>query len=454
MLMVFVVGSVCVAAVFPQGPQQQPMTSISAAGTEDRCFRELQGEVEECKCNMETVNVMNDHLFSQVSRLMEMDFFKFYKVNLNTHCPFWPEDGECRSKQCAVSTCTDEDLPLGLKIDEEAGRVFDCGAGGDDLAFVNHTINADQRAAFESWQQHDAAQETFCEVDDESNNGVFVNLLDNPERFTGYIGSSPGRIWRAMYSENCFKPDNLDPNSFLTASVVRSMCIEKRVFYRVVSGLHACINLHVAASYPIVSGGFPPRPTVWGPNVTMFDMFFDPQRTWGEGPSRLRNMYFTYLLLLRALVRGAPLWQRGFHTGDAAQDVAAQRMVNEVIAASSTCATTFDESLMFSGQSAALKEEFSQRFKNISRIMDCVGCEKCRMWGKVQIQGLGAAMKILFSKPGPLFSTLRLKRNEVVAFFATFARFSQALHELDLFRQLKGLPRSSPPWPTPPRDET
>ena len=31
------------------------------------------------------------------------------------------------------------------------------------------------------------------------------------------------------------------------------------------------------------------------------------------------------------------------------------------------------------------QEEFSERFKNISKIMDCVGCEKCRMWGKLQV---------------------------------------------------------------------
>lgn len=29
--------------------------------------------------------------------------------------------------------------------------------------------------------------------------------------------------------------------------------------------------------------------------------------------------------------------------------------------------------------------------------MDCVGCEKCRLWGKLQILGLGTALKILFS---------------------------------------------------------
>lgn len=29
--------------------------------------------------------------------------------------------------------------------------------------------------------------------------------------------------------------------------------------------------------------------------------------------------------------------------------------------------------------------------------MDCVGCEKCRLWGKLQVLGLGTALNILFS---------------------------------------------------------
>ena len=32
-----------------------------------------------------------------------------------------------------------------------------------------------------------------------------------------------------------------------------------------------------------------------------------------------------------------------------------------------------------------------------SLLMDCVGCEKCRLWGKLQILGLGTALKILFA---------------------------------------------------------
>ena len=36
-------------------------------------------------------------------------------------------------------------------------------------------------------------------------------------------------------------------------------------------------------------------------------------------------------------------------------------------------------------------------FQNITRIMDCVGCEKCKMWGKLQLLGIATSLKILFS---------------------------------------------------------
>lgn len=32
-----------------------------------------------------------------------------------------------------------------------------------------------------------------------------------------------------------------------------------------------------------------------------------------------------------------------------------------------------------------LQAEFVSHFRNISRIMDCVGCDKCKLWGKLQV---------------------------------------------------------------------
>ena len=44
----------------------------------------------------------------------------------------------------------------------------------------------------------------------------------------------------------------------------------------------------------------------WGPNVEEFRKRFDPVLTYGEGPQRLKNLYFTYLVELRALAKVLP----------------------------------------------------------------------------------------------------------------------------------------------------
>jgi hypothetical protein len=36
---------------------------------------------------------------------------------------------------------------------------------------------------------------------------------------------------------------------------------------------------------------------------------------------------------------------------------------------------------------AELKAEFRDKFYNITRIMDCVACDKCKLWGKLQVTG-------------------------------------------------------------------
>ena len=47
-------------------------------------------------------------------------------------------------------------------------------------------------------------------------------------------------------------------------------------------------------------------PGTWGPNIHEFKRRFDPETTNGEGPQWLNNLYFTYLVELRALVKAAP----------------------------------------------------------------------------------------------------------------------------------------------------
>ena len=80
------------------------------------------------------------------------------------------------------------------------------------------------------------------------------------------------------------RPEEEHP--FLTAAIVNSMCMEKRVFYRLMSGLHTNINVHVASNYPSERPSvhaFMAPEKVWGRNLTLFSKFFSPKTTWGEG---------------------------------------------------------------------------------------------------------------------------------------------------------------------------
>ena len=70
--------------------------------------------------------------------------------------------------------------------------------------------------------------------------------------------------------------------------------------------------------------------------------------------------------------------------------------------------------------------------------MDCVGCDKCRLWGKIQTSGVGTALKILFeldeSALDPKVNHDLLTRSEVVSLINTLHRFTESLHAVNNFR--------------------
>lgn len=61
-----------------------------------------------------------------------------------------------------------------------------------------------------------------------------------------------------------------------------------------------------------------PKEGVWGHNVSEFVKRFSPETTDGQGPNWLKNLYFVYLLELRALQKASPYLEREeFYTGNA-----------------------------------------------------------------------------------------------------------------------------------------
>ncbi len=83
----------------------------------------------------------------------------------------------------------------------------------------------------------------------------------------------------------------------------------------------------------------------------------------------------------------------------------------------------FDESLIFGEIYSQEKQRniFIQYFKEITEALNCVDCKKCRLYGKMQVEGLSVALRILLSK------TENISRNEFIAFINTFNKWSQSI---------------------------
>ncbi|XP_063998967.1 ERO1-like protein alpha isoform X2 [Pogoniulus pusillus] len=432
---------------------------VAAHGeAERRCFCQVTGLLDDCTCDVETIDAFNNYrLFPRLSGLLESDYFRYYKVNLRKPCPFWSDSSHCGMRDCAVQPCPSEAVPGGAgsggyKYSEEANNLAEECEEAKRLGAVDGSLSKEAQEAVLQWTQHDDSSDSFCEADDVySADAEYVDLLLNPERYTGYKGPDAWKIWNSIYEENCFKPQNVkrplaSGRGHAFYKWLKGLCVEKRAFYRLISGLHASINIHLSARYLLQDTWSEKR---WGPNVTEFQQRFDEVLTRGEGPRRLKNLYFLYLIELRALSKVLPFFQRPglrLYTGNATRDEEVKAQLLGVLQLAQSFPLHFDENSFFAGnpkEAAKLKEEFRLHFKNISRIMDCVGCFKCRLWGKLQTQGLGTVLKILFSEkliekvPGSgLPYGFQLSRQEIVALLNAFGRISTSVRELENFRSI------------------
>ncbi|KAJ3317864.1 hypothetical protein HDU76_001031 [Blyttiomyces sp. JEL0837] len=375
-----------------------------------------KGTIQDTCCEYQSVDQVNANISPILDNLLGTSFFRYYKVDLNKGCSFWKEADLCSQVDCTVAPADESEIPEDWKS---------ASLSSVDFSSIDSGLGLLKKKC-------DFSEKDFCVVEDEaSSDGVYVNLLKNPERFTGYAGDSAARVWKAIYTENCFKIDDdkglLDDvmNVAEEAEGGTGTCTEKRVFYRLISGLHASISTHICYNY------FDQRFGIWEKNPECF------RYRVGNFPDRIENMYFAYVVYLRAVAKLSPyLGSYTWCTGFMEDRDEIQSLMLGLVQTTMSCPSTFDEKLLFADStSKQLKDEFKNHFRNISQIMDCVGCEKCRLWGKLQTTGLGTALKILFSfNDNP--KTYRLTRGELVALMNGFGRLSESISALNYFRSL------------------
>lgn len=421
--------------------------------------------VSDACASYSTLDSLNNEITHSLKDITQnTDFFAYYRLNLyDQACPVraWDDEtGSCGNIACKVDTLEDErDIPTIWRAKElsklegpkaaHPGRQLQKERGNQKP--LQGTLGEDVGESCVVEYDDECDERDYCVPEDESATakGDYVSLVDNPERFTGYAGAN---VWDAIYRENCFSkaPTSSSLSSasspfgvFQAADDLRHViqagsptndldfddsCLEKRVFHRIISGMHASISTHICNDYLNQTTG------TWGPNLACCTSRL------ATHPEHISNLYFNYALLLRAVAKlRTSLKTYTFCSGDPIQDGITK---SRILALASTASTPsqpkiFDESIMFQGPEGSLKEDFRNRFRNVSRLMDCVGCDKCRLWGKLQTVGYGTALKILFEfdeeKNG---ENPPLRRTELVALVNTLDRVSNSLTALGRMRDL------------------
>lgn len=408
-------------------------------------YSPVKGRVSDCTCEIDAVNSATVSFFQPILlNLSSLTYFKYFQVDMHSPCPYWKENGMCMMEGCSICTCSDSEIPQTWlqpsekKIDRTEETKDSHGWISPPNSGYGHSFSkgyddvlgrVDYNEDFNKATLIDSSNEWIL-----SKNGeTFVNLLLNPERYTGYAGPSASRVWQAIQQENCF-------------GRLEDSCLEKRVFYRLMSGLQSSISTHIAKSFY-----YPPPVDRWGTNLPLFI------RAVGAHHDRINNMYFTFLFALRAAQRAKDiLLAFPIDSGNATDDALAKDLLTQFLSSSYStlsdnslglhttdgknsvqeCRHGFDESMLFQVSSVPasygdyrfdalkekndLREDFRLKFRNISAIMNCVSCERCRVWGKLQILGLGTAIKLLLSSAEEISSQqVQLDRQEVIALINT-----------------------------------
>ncbi|KAL8703872.1 MAG: hypothetical protein Q9201_002961 [Fulgogasparrea decipioides] len=444
-----------------------PATGPSLSSSSQLAQINPKAIVSDACASYSTLDSLNTALSPSLKDITQStDFFAYYRLNLyDQKCPVraWDDEtGTCGNIACKVDTLEDEkDIPVIWRASElsklegpkaaHPGKQLQKERGSQRPLQGTLGENVGESCVVEYDDECD--ERDYCIPEDESATakGDYVSLVDNPERYTGYAGQP---VWDAIYRENCFfktpPPSSISSSTPMNpfgshveaANALRNViqagssksefilddeCLEKRVFHRIISGMHTSISTHICNEYLNQTTG------QWGPNLQCY------ADRLASHPERVSNLYFNYALLLRAVTKlRTYLKNYTFCSGDVAQDAATKQKILHLADSAAKQPRIFDESIMFQDpHDTGLKEDFRNRFRNVSRLMDCVGCDKCRLWGKLQTVGYGTALKVLFeyeeNKNG---ENPPLRRTELVALVNTLDRVANSLRALGQMRDL------------------
>ncbi|KEG09724.1 endoplasmic reticulum oxidoreductin [Trypanosoma grayi] len=354
-----------------------------------------------CCCTLDEISRGTEGVTDLLNNITSRPFFRFFKVNLEKPCPYWAVQLLCTSEEnsCQVCSCDANEVPEALKYPHD---MSDPSVIDSRVSYaIPKPTNVDMWGI---WRESDDA-------------ATYVDLVQNPEGNTGYSGPMAGRVWQAIYNENCMTYGSQEGGSSGDEE-----CKEEQVFRKLISGLHTSITMHVAAFFHKDKEGKSPLRQLGvlkNPNISFFPNCGMYSRVVNNA-GFVNNLYVLYQFVLRALTKAKEVFLsdvNAFNSGAGgvatAEDKLLHTEIRELFNAHLLCSATFNEAKFLESPKAHnLIPQMKRMVYNITKLMDCVTCEKCRAWGKLQTMGIATALKIVMLPPSEV---LELGRGEKVS---------------------------------------
>jgi Endoplasmic Reticulum Oxidoreductin 1 (ERO1) len=246
----------------------------------------------------------------------------------------------------------------------------------------------------------------------------YYDTLEFPEGYTGYNGRE---VWNFIHNRICFSGYNYDGDHW------------KADYNKAVSGLHSMISAQIVRGIrdKVQNGDAFGPDEVWTDARVEFERRLGPQ---GETPLAMENLYFFYMLLLTAATTARDRLLADCNAGridPEAADVLRSFFQSPLLdepAIQVASRKLHDHAVKDSDSISALWEA-RMRTRELTRIMNCAQCNKCRLHGKIAAMGLSTAMHILVGREGqgedP--NSKRIHRVELATLMATLHKCSRAV---------------------------
>eukprot|EP00371_Babesia_bovis_P000760 XP_001609407.1 endoplasmic reticulum oxidoreductin [Babesia bovis T2Bo] len=373
---------------------------------------------------------------SKLAPLMRSLYFRILKVNLDTPCPL-------RERNDICSNGMDDDGLLDNAKNGDFECIPKCYVGRcqpqevspeptlDGLEhFVLRYVDDDKLAEMDPkdlYVDNPWYKDFLGIYSHNRDKAVYVDLMHNPPSYTGYRG---GEDWNSIYDLQSDCGDEVP-------------CDQTEHLFRLISGMQSSVAAWSAWNYKCVNSVAAYQLKSELPKYESNPQFYF--KMLGNHPERIENMYYTFQAMLKTVCRLSP-FLKGFakNLGQHPEWAHLQRSIFDFLSvdyefcrdvepayeqrSSEHCDATDGCTASPQLRHPALLKKFN----SIADIVDCVGCEKCRLHGKLKLTALQIAVRAFGQT-----ERLVLERNEIAALLHALDYFAESIIFVQRFEELK-----------------